>query len=242
MHELNRYNIFSYSENAILIQWPSTISATLHQDIISIGQQISRLSPWFIEQVCSYHSILIYYRFEAISASEFSQKIEAIIQRFSGNEKVCEVGRKITIDVLYDEETGWDNQLLCQMKGCSLQEIINWHTKRTYRAYALGFTPGFCYLASVDEKLFVPRKTVPRKKVPAGAVAIAHKQTAIYPDASPGGWHIIGQTAQPMYQMSNNEFQPLINVGDIVTFRSIDKETFLAQGGEVVKENLNASN
>ncbi|QOL26083.1 allophanate hydrolase subunit 1 [Thalassotalea sp. LPB0316] len=237
MADLTQFEITPYSENAILVKWPSVISAVLHQRLIAISSQVAELKPWFIEQVCSYHSLLIYYRFEAISAAEFSAKVANIIEHHSNQEFSADLtGKTITIDVLYNHQSGWDNALLCQEKNCTLEDIIKWHTGRSYRAYALGFTPGFCYLASVDEKLSIPRKTVPRKRVPAGAVAIAHKQTAIYPDSSPGGWHIIGQTAQPMYQMTNNEFTPLINVGDIVTFKAVSQEDFIAQGGKLIKE------
>ncbi len=58
--------------------------------------------------------------------------------------------------------------------------MIHLHSARRYRAYALGFTPGFCYLASLAPPLVMPRKARPRIKVPAGAVAIAEQQTAVY--------------------------------------------------------------
>ena len=38
------------------------------------------------------------------------------------------------------------------------------------------------------------RRDEPRLKVPAGSVAIAGRQTGIYPRQSPGGWHLLGRT------------------------------------------------
>ena len=93
--------------------------------------------------------------------------------------------------------------------------------QQTYTAYALGFTPGFCYLATLDKKLRLPRRTTPRTNVPAGAVAIAEQQTAIYPTESPGGWHIIGQTPIELYRAKDESFLPKITVGDQVKFTEI---------------------
>ena len=46
----------------------------------------------------------------------------------------------------------------------------------------------------LDPALLLPRRATPRTRVPAGAVAIADAYTAVYPSASPGGWHLIGRT------------------------------------------------
>ena len=40
----------------------------------------------------------------------------------------------------------------------------------------------------------MPRRAVPRPVVPAGSVAIGGAQTGVYPESSPGGWHLLGTT------------------------------------------------
>ena len=57
-----------------------------------------------------------------------------------------------------------------------------------------GFAPGFAYLGELPAELRVPRLATPRTRVPAGSVAIAGAMTAIYPQASPGGWRLLGRT------------------------------------------------
>jgi KipI family sensor histidine kinase inhibitor len=57
-----------------------------------------------------------------------------------------------------------------------------------------GFTPGWAYLAGLPEELAVPRLATPRPKVPAGSVALADRYAGIYPNASPGGWRLVGRT------------------------------------------------
>jgi KipI family sensor histidine kinase inhibitor len=53
--------------------------------------------------------------------------------------------------------------------------------------------------------------------VPAGAVAIAGQQTAVYPLATPGGWHLIGHTGAALWDPQR---QPpaLLAPGDRVRF------------------------
>jgi KipI family sensor histidine kinase inhibitor len=57
-----------------------------------------------------------------------------------------------------------------------------------------GFTPGWAYLAGLPEELAVPRLETPRPRVPAGSVALADRYAGIYPNASPGGWRLVGRT------------------------------------------------
>jgi KipI family sensor histidine kinase inhibitor len=63
----------------------------------------------------------------------------------------------------------------------------------------VGFAPGFAYLTGLHPSLHLPRRATPRTRVPAGAVAIAAGYSAVYPSASPGGWHLIGHTDATMW-------------------------------------------
>ncbi len=58
-----------------------------------------------------------------------------------------------------------------------------------------GFAPGFGYLVGGDSRLQVPRRSTPRTRVPAGAVALAGEFASVYPRESPGGWQLIGKTS-----------------------------------------------
>jgi KipI family sensor histidine kinase inhibitor len=65
--------------------------------------------------------------------------------------------------------------------------VISLHTGTTYRVYMIGFTPGYPYLGELPEALATPRRETPRTVVPQGSVAIAQRQTGIYPVQSPWG-------------------------------------------------------
>ena len=76
-------------------------------------------------------------------------------------------------------------------------------------SYAIGFAPGFAYLGEVDPRIAAPRLATPRQKVPRGAVAIADRQTAVYPAQSPGGWNLIGLCPERMFDPAAEPSMPV---------------------------------
>ena len=78
--------------------------------------------------------------------------------------------------------------------ACGPRDVVRLHAAASYRVLFLGFAPGFAYLGGLPEPLVTPRRATPRERVPAGSVAIAGGQTAVYPLAMPGGWNLIGRT------------------------------------------------
>ncbi|GGM93546.1 urea carboxylase [Thermus composti] len=123
-------------------------------------------------------------------------------------------GRVVEIPVRYDGE---DFPEVARRTGLSLEEAKRRHQAPLYRVYALGFTPGFPFLAPVDEALRLPRKPHPRPRVPAHAVAMAGAQTGIYPLPSPGGWHLLGTALVAVYDPHRQE-PFLLRPGDRVRF------------------------
>jgi biotin-dependent carboxylase-like uncharacterized protein len=84
----------------------------------------------------------------------------------------------------------------------------------------LGFRPGFGYLGLTDPRLEAPRLATPRPRVPAGAVAIAGRQTAVYPGVSPGGWNLIGRSDARLFDPRAAE-PALLQPGDRVVFEPV---------------------
>lgn len=102
-----------------------------------------------------------------------------------------DAGRVIEIPTAYD---GADLDEVASLSGLSRSELIDRHSSREYTAFFLGFMPGFAYCGTLDPRIVAPRLASPRVRVPAGSVAIAEGQTAIYPFDSPGGWRLVGHT------------------------------------------------
>ena len=83
-----------------------------------------------------------------------------------------------------------------------------------------GFAPGFAYLRGLDEALWVPRRSTPRTRVPAGSVAIASTYSAVYPGVSPGGWHLLGSTSTRVWDVDRDPpalLEPGTDVRFVVT-------------------------
>lgn len=134
--------------------------------------------------------------------------------KLSGNDVQ---GRLLEIPVSYGGAHGPDLEAAAAHCGISKERFIALHSATIYRVYCLGFQPGFAYLGGLDPALEVPRLDSPRIHVPAGSVAIAGSQTAVYPTDSPGGWHIIGHTETRLFD-PQAEQPSLLRPGDSVRF------------------------
>lgn len=124
------------------------------------------------------------------------------------------------IPVLY--EPGEDLDSVAEALELSIEEVIAAHTSQEFECRAIGFRPGFPYLGWLPEALQgIPRRPQPRLRVPRGSVAIADKQTGIYPEESPGGWSILGRTPLTIVDVASDYFP--IATGDSVRFEAITK-------------------
>lgn len=121
----------------------------------------------------------------------------------------------VDIDVRYD---GADLAAVAEAVGLSIAEVVELHSGAEYRVEFCGFAPGFAYLSGLPSRLHLPRRATPRVRVPAGAVAIAADYSAVYPSASPGGWHLLGSTSTVLWDVQRTPPSPL-RPGVAVRFR-----------------------
>lgn len=132
---------------------------------------------------------------------------------------------EVDIPVCYAPEFGADLEEVARFARLTPDDVVAIHAGRVYRAFMLGFVPGFAYLGTVDERIAAPRRAFPRVQVPAGSVAIAGQLTGVYPSRTPGGWNIIGRTPLAMVSW-DREPCTLLNPGDVVRFHPIDRGEF----------------
>ncbi|PLU85250.1 allophanate hydrolase [Pseudomonas plecoglossicida] len=141
-------------------------------------------------------------------------------------------GRRHEIPVWYDASVGPELPVLAARSGLSEAEVVRLHSEREYPVFALGFAPGFGFMGLVDERLASPRLSTPRKRVAAGSVGIAERQTAAYPAVSPGGWNLIGRTLVRLFDHEREGYS-LLQPGDRVRFVPVSRSDFVALGGDV---------
>lgn len=182
-----------------------------------------------IDLVPSYTTLMLHYDLRRIGSAQARALIE---QALHDLQPVAEGGgRRHEIPVWYHPQVGPELNLLAARSGLSVSEIIELHSGQDYQVFALGFAPGFAYMGLVDPRLASPRLDTPRKRVPQGSVALAERQTATYPQASPGGWNVLGRTPTALFDRTLDGYS-LLQPGDRVRFVPISHDQFLRLGGD----------
>jgi len=217
------------SVDSVIIYFSHTISKKTSLEVKSAYKLLKSLeNKSLIEIVPSYTSILITYDIFKYNFKEIQIFLENILQDLKiEDEDKLEV---ITVDVYYGEEVGLDLHNVANKANITIEEVIKIHSSKIYDVFAIGFLPGFAYMASVDKKIVTSRLESPRKKILKGSIAIADTQTAIYPQNSPGGWNILGKTTFELFDKTLDSLSP-ITIESRIKFNPISKEAFLSQGG-----------
>ena len=141
----------------------------------------------------------------------------ALVERIGARSLTAQVERAATLIEIPVDYSGEDLDEVARMLGISRDEVIRRHTGSEYTVAFTGFAPGFAYLSGGDPGLNVPRRATPRTRIPAGAVGLAGPFSGVYPQASPGGWQIIGVTDTPMWDLGR-EVPALLQPGFRVRF------------------------
>lgn len=183
-----------------------------------------------IDLVPSYTTLLVIFDPLRLSPAEARHRLVALLARLTPDEDAADAPVK-ELPVWYDASVGPELGRLAELAGMSRDEVIACHSERTYRVFALGFAPGFAFMGSVDARLEAPRLDTPRRRVPAGSVAVAGRQTAAYPAVTPGGWNLIGRTPAVLFDRDREGFS-LLQVGDRVRFVPIERAEFERLGGD----------
>jgi KipI family sensor histidine kinase inhibitor len=126
-------------------------------------------------------------------------------------------GRVIEIPVIYGGELGSDLSAVSAYSGLPPEEIIAIHSGGDYTVCAIGSSPGFGYLHGLDQRIFMPRKTVPSLRMLKGTVTIGGMQAGISVSTGPNGWNAIGWAATPMFDLAKTP-PTLLAPGDQIRF------------------------
>ena len=224
-------NIKLASVDSIIIYFDEVISKETSLKVKAAYKLLKEINDEaFIEIVPSYTSILITYDIFKYEFETITGLIKNLLSDLETNSE--ESLELINIDVYYGEDVGLDLQRVAKNANINVEDVIEIHSSKTYDVYAIGFLPGFAYMAAIDEKIITPRLETPRKKIPKGSVAIADNQTAVYPQNSPGGWNILGKTTFELFDKKLDSLSP-ITIESRIKFNPISKEEFLNQGGQI---------
>ncbi|MHB9797936.1 5-oxoprolinase subunit PxpB [Pseudomonas sp. MT3] len=219
----------AFGATALLITLAEQPDEALPLRIACLAERLrAELGAALTDCVPGWTTLLLHYDLLRIDLPQLQGRVRAALADWPGEPQASSPGRLHEIAVWYAGEDLAEVGRLC---GLTSTQVISLHAGRDYRVGAIGFSPGFAYLGELDERLALPRRATPRTHVPAGSLAIAERQTAVYPQASPGGWHLLGRTAQRLFDPWREPPCPLA-VGDRVRFVPIDEAAYHAAGGE----------
>ena len=126
-------------------------------------------------------------------------------------------GKSLELPVVFD---GADLARVAELTGRGVAALVEALTTAELTVAFGGFAPGFGYLSGLPEELHVPRRATPRTRVPAGSVALAGPFAGVYPQASPGGWQLIGRTDAVLFDVERDP-PALLVPGTAVRFRDV---------------------
>lgn len=209
---------------SILVEWPQRIDKAILHDILAFKSKLEHGNFSTIKSLNhAYASLLITYDVTNFDVSSELLKLKDVYQSSDVIYKSEHVLWKIP--VCYDLSFGIDLEALSKEKQIPIDEIIQRHSGPTYTIFFIGFLPGFLYLGGLDKQLFSPRKATPRLKIEKGAVAIGGEQTGVYPNESPGGWNIIGNSPIHFFDVSKEE-PCFARAGDSLQFYPVALKEF----------------
>ena len=185
-------------DTALVVELGDAVDRAISAQVLALSERIeaARL-PGVIETVPTFRSLMVHYDPLLTSHARVKAAVQPMLAAIAG--AVARPGRLWVLPVCYAPEFGIDLEEMAGRTGLKVADVIERFSSTTFHLYALGFLPGHPYLGDVPPELHLPRRSVPRLRVPPGSVATAVGLAVIYPLETPGGWHILGRTPVRAY-------------------------------------------
>ncbi len=175
--------------------------------------------PGAIERVPTCRALLVLYEPTRVV---FAELADELLRRVGQARRAPPPGRTHVLPVRYGGDDGPDLESVARARGLRPDDVVELHAGRAYEALMLGFLPGFAYLGLLAPELELPRRATPRARVARGSVAVAGRQTGVYPCDSPGGWHLLGRTSARLFDPASAP-PARLRVGDRVRFAPCER-------------------
>jgi len=212
----------------VYAEFGTTLDLETNQSLQALAAALrARSLPWVRDVVPALCGIAVHFDpFHPELPASVLEYFQALLEEaFKSASKFEGSGRIVEVPVCYDLEFGLDLKEIAEKTSVPVEEIRKRHSKSEHHVLMVGFSPGQPYIGGLDPKLSVPRRATPRTVMPAGSVAIANAQTAVYPYETPGGWSIVGRTPLRVFDPAR-EPASLFAPGDRVRFIAIEKKEF----------------
>ncbi len=194
------------------------------------------LLPGVVDLMASYTTVAVFYDPPRIARGQSGATPQETVRQWiqtclqTPADEVPLSTREFVVPVCYGGGFGMDLEEVSRATKLSAETVVQLHTGAVYEVRAVGFSPGFPYLAGLPAELQVARRATPRIRVAAGSVAIGGSQTGIYSLTTPGGWNVIGWTPWILFD-AQRQPPSLFQTGDRLRFVAIE-EAALPKAGK----------
>jgi inhibitor of KinA len=205
-----RVRIHPLGDTALLAELGTRLDTALNTRAIALATALKKRRD-VRQAVAGYAGVTVHFDPDQTTPDALGAAIKRLATK---RPPMAEPGRLHRIPVVYE---GPDLEEVATRLNLSTEQVVELHSRPIYRVFLVGFVPGWAYLGPLPEELELPRRHVPRTLVPAGSVAVAGRQTGIYPLPTPGGWHLIGRTSVKLF-LPDRDPPCLFRAGDRVKF------------------------
>jgi KipI family sensor histidine kinase inhibitor len=199
-----------------------SLEAESPADAQAIAEALRASGEW-LDVVPGIDSVVVRFDTRVIDSQDAEQRVNELLA--DGVPTIRDSQQLVEIPVVYGGASGPDLDDVCLQLKLSVEEFIAMHTQRDYRVEMLGFTPGFAFIGSLDQRLHVARRPQPRQRVAPGSVGIADAFTGLYTLPGPGGWTLVGRTPATLFRPHAEE-PFVLQVGTRVRFVPLESAGF----------------
>lgn len=215
-------------DSAVVFSLGNDADRTVARRVRAVADRLRRNPPSGVSEVLpAFGNVALF--LELGMSPPPAEELAAVVAAVGASPAATARPQVVEIPVVYGGEAGPDLSEVAAAAGLTPAAAAELHAGAEYFVRAIGFAPGFPYLGGLPPALARPRRATPRVRVPAGSVGIGGAQTGIYPQASPGGWNLIGRS--PWRLFDPRETPPArLEVGDEVRFQAVAAGDFDVQG------------
>jgi len=216
-------NISNLGDAALYCDFGSEVNKEINSKVIRYFKSIQKENIDGVNNLTpSYNKLIVSFD---LRKKNF-QTIKKLIENLNvTNDDKLEINR-IKIPVCCDEDFSLDIKRLEEKLQITRDKIYEKFFGKEFFCYMTGFIAGMPFLGDLENELQAKRLETPRVKVPKGSVGLTEQFANVYTFESPGGWNIIGNTPQVIFDSTNENNPNLINPGDLVSFEQITKDQY----------------
>ena len=217
-------NISNLGDAALYCDFGKDVNKETNTKVIRYFKSIQKKDIKGINNLTpSYNKLIVSFDLKTTNFKNLKKEIENLdlIKSETINNK------KIEIPICCDEDFSLDIKRLEEKLKINREKIYENFFEKEFFCYMTGFIAGMPFLGDIDRNFRAKRLETPRVKVPKGSVGLTEQFANIYTFESPGGWNIIGNTPINIFDSSKETNPNLINPGDLIIFKEINKDQFL---------------